>query len=97
MKRLSKRPCVILGVILLAGCASGPGGGEAQSGGAKLAAANCMSRADAERQSCEQGCPTATGREHFSVQHKIARENMECKEQCAATRSQQAAQCSSAR
>jgi hypothetical protein len=102
MKRLSKPVCVILGLGVLAGCASSGGeGGTARDakmeGGAKMAAVNCMSRIDSERQACEQECPTPTGREHFSVQHKIARENAECKEQCAATRAQQASQCASAR
>lgn len=89
---------VILGLTFLAGCAANPGGGESQAGAtAKVAAASCMNQANAAKLTCEQGCPTATGNEHFSVQHKIARENLACKETCGTTHSQAAAQCSSAR
>lgn len=100
MTRMMKQVCVILGLAVLAGCATagGEGGsGTAQTSAAKVAAADCTNRADAARQTCEQGCPTATGREHFSVQHKIARENLECKEQCVTTRDQQVSQCSAQR
>lgn len=88
---------LILGLGLLAGCASSPGGGESQAGAAKVAAASCMSKADADKLTCEKGCPTATGNEHFSVQHKIARENLACKDTCGSAHAQTAAQCSAAR
>jgi hypothetical protein len=92
---MTKLMGVILALTFLAGCAASPGGdGQAA---AKVAAATCMSQADAARLTCEQGCPTATGNEHFSVQHKIARENLACKETCGTTHAQTAAQCSSAR
>ena len=89
---------VMLGFSVLAGCAAGPGGGESQAGAAaKVAAATCMSQADAAKLTCEQGCPTATGNEHFSVQHKIARENVACKDTCVSMHAQAATQCSAAR
>jgi hypothetical protein len=95
---MTKLMGVILGFIFLSGCAASPGGGESQTGAAaKVAAATCMNQADAAKLACEKGCPTATGNEHFSVQHKIARENLACKETCGTTHAQTAAQCSAAR
>lgn len=95
---MTKLMGVILGLTFLAGCAANPGGGDNQAGAAaKVATATCMSQADSAKLTCEQGCPTATGNEHFSVQHKIARENLACKETCGTTHTQAAAQCSATR
>ena len=95
---MTKLMGVILGLAFLAGCAANPGEGASQAGAAaKVAAATCVSQADAAKLTCEQGCPTANGNEHFSVQHKIARENLACKDTCGSTHAQTAAQCSAAR
>jgi len=94
---------VLAGFAVLLGCAtSGDGGGTgaqamAQGSNMKMTAASCMSQVDSERKQCEQKCPTATGNEHFSVQHKIAMENAACKESCAEASEERAAQCKSAR
>jgi hypothetical protein len=95
----SKPLYVVVGSAVLLGCAASGGGGSAeahgmkQGSGMKMTAASCMSQIDGERKQCEQQCPTATGNEHFSIQHKIAMENAACKEQCAATLEERAAQC----
>lgn len=96
MTRLSKQLSLVLSMVLLSGCATSPAGGM-QAGDAKMAAATCMSELDSARMACEQNCPTPTGNEHFSVAHKLARENIACKEQCAASREERAAQCTTAR
>lgn len=101
----SKRLYVVVGSAVLLGCAASGGGGSNtqaqpsamnQGSGMKVAATSCMSQVDGERKQCEQKCPTATGNEHFSVAHKIAMENAECKERCAETLEERAAQCKSA-
>jgi hypothetical protein len=94
---MTKLMGVILGLSVLAGCATGPSGEGERQAAAKVAAATCVSKADAAKLTCEQGCPTATGNEHFSVQHKIARENLACKETCGAAHAQNASQCTAVR
>jgi hypothetical protein len=81
---------------MLLGCAAG-GGTAGQATGTKMVAASCSAQIDSQRQACEQKCPTATGNEHFSVQHKIAMENAACKESCAAASEQQAQSCKAGR
>lgn len=97
----SKQLYVVVGSAVLIGCAasggSAGGTGSAQAmregAGMKLAAASCASQVKTELEQCEQKCPTATGNEHFSVQHKIAMENAACKERCAEESEKRAAQC----
>lgn len=100
----SKRLYVVVGFAVLLGCASPGGSGGAVQGsamsqrsGMKMAGSSCMTQLENERKQCEQKCPTATGNEHFSVQHKLAMENTVCKESCAESLAERTAQCKSAR
>jgi len=97
MRSWSKRLYVFLGSCLLLGCAAGGGSAGHQATGAKLSAASCSAQIESQRQQCEQKCPTATGNEHFSVQHKIAMENAACKDSCAEASEQQGMSCKATR
>lgn len=97
MRSWSKQLGVLIGSCVLLGCATSDGGdagaASTQGAGMKMAAASCMSQVDTERTQCEQKCPTATGEEHFSVQHKIAMESSACKERCEESSEQRAMTC----
>lgn len=94
----SKQLYVVVGSVVTLGCAtSGSGGGDTSGTGMKMAAGSCTTQIESELKQCEQKCPTATGNEHFSVQHKIAMENTACKESCAEALEERSAQCKAAR
>lgn len=92
----SRQLYVVAGSVVTLGCATS--GGDAASGaGMKMAAVSCTTQIENELKQCEQKCPTATGNEHFSVQHKIAMENTACKESCAEALEERSAQCKTGR
>jgi hypothetical protein len=83
---------------MLLGCAAGGGTSPgSQATGTKMVAASCSAQIESDRQQCEQKCPTATGNEHFSVQHKIAMENAACKQSCSDASEKQAMSCKATR
>lgn len=98
MRSWSNVLCALTGSCVLLGCASNGSDSAGTSPDAKMtmAAATCANL-QTQRQQCEKGCPTVTGEEHFSVQHKIAMENSACKERCAEASNQQATSCKTVR
>ena len=98
MHSWSKQLCVFVGSCLLIGCAASGGGDSGASGATmKMAANTCSAQIENDRKQCEQECPTATGDEHFSIQHKIAMQNSACKEECEAASEKQAMTCRASR